>query len=251
MSVSIIVEARLGSKRLPNKIMYKIKKYFFIEYLIKRLKKSKQSNEIIIATTNLIQDKKLVRIAKKNRVKYFQGSNNNVIKRVIDAGKKFNCKTIVRITSDCPVIDVSILDQAVKIFKKKKCDYLSNSHIRGYPDGMDVEIFSLKTLVKSYKFFKKEKYKEWTTWAIRKKPKIFKKLLLEPPKELYWPSLGLTLDEYKDYLFLKKIILHFKERVDFSCLDIINLLNKNKDWLKINKNVKRKGYKIKVLKYKF
>ena len=251
MKVSIIVEARLGSKRLPNKIIYKIKKYLFIEYLIKRLKKSKQCNEIIIATTNLAQDMKLVGIAKKNKVKYFQGSKNNVIKRVIDAGKKFNCKTIVRVTSDCPVIDVSILDKAIAMFRNNNCDYLSNSHIRGYPDGMDVEIFNLKTLIKSYKYFKSEKYKEWTTWAIRKKSKIFKKLLLVPPKELYWPSLGLTLDEYKDYLFLKKIILHFKERVDFSCLDIIKLLNKKKEWLNINKNVKRKGYKIKELKYKF
>lgn len=242
MKVSIIVEARLGSKRLPNKIIYRIKKYLFIEYLIKRLKLSKQAHEIIIATTRLEQDKKIVNIAKKNKIKYFQGSETNVIKRVIDAGKKFRCKTIVRITSDCPVIDVSIIDQAIIMFKNNVCDYLSNSHVRGYPDGMDVEIFKLKTLIKSYKYAKNQKYKEWTTWSIKKNPKKFKKLLLEPPKELYWPDLGLTLDEYKDYLFLKKIILHFKERVNFSCLDIIKLLNKKKMWLDINKNVKRKGY---------
>ncbi len=242
MKVSVIIEARLGSKRLPNKIILKIKKYLFIEYLIKRLKLSKKINEIIIATTDLPQDRKLVNIAKKNKIKYFQGSEKDVLKRVIDTGKKFKCKTIVRVTSDCPVLDISILDQAIDMFKKNKCDYLSNSHVRGYPDGMDVEVFDLKTLIKSYKFAKNKKYKEWTTWSIKKNPKIFKKLLLVPPKELYWPDLGLTLDEYRDYLFLKKIILYFKERLDFSCLDIIKLLNKKKKWLLINKNVKRKGY---------
>jgi spore coat polysaccharide biosynthesis protein SpsF len=240
MKASLIVEARLGSKRLPNKIIYRIKKYLFLEYLIKRLKHSKKFKEIIVATTELPQDKKIVEIAKKNRVKYFQGSEKNVLKRVIDAGKKFKCKIIGRVTSDCPIIDVSIIDQAIEMFKNNKCDYLSNSHIRGYPDGMDIEIFNLKTLIKSYKFAKNKKFKEWTTWSIRKNPKIFKKIILVPPKELYWPDLGLTLDEYADYLLLKKIILHFNERTNFSCYEVIELLKKNKSWLKINKKVKRK-----------
>ena len=95
MKFSIIVEARLGSNRLPNKILYRINKHVFLEYLIKRLKFSKEANEIIISTTNLQSDNEIVKVAKKNKIKYYRGSENNVLKRVIDTGKRFNCKKIV------------------------------------------------------------------------------------------------------------------------------------------------------------
>ena len=217
MNVSLIIEARLGSKRLPDKIIYRIRKYLFLEYLIKRLKLCKNINEIIIATTNLPQDNKIVQIAKKHNVKFFRGSEQNVLKRVIDTAKYFKCKTIARVTSDCPIIDVNIIDQAVQMFKLNECDYLSNALIRSYPDGMDIEIFKLKTLIKSSKFAKSKKSKEWITWSIRKNPKIFKHINLIAPPELYWPELCLTLDEFDDYILLKKIILYYKERLNFNC----------------------------------
>ena len=239
MKFSIIVEARIGSKRLPGKILYKIKRYTFLEYLIKRLKLVKQAKQIIIATTNNEKNSEIIKIAKKNKIKYFKGSQDNVLKRVIDAGKKFSCDVIIRVTSDCPVIDIEIIDQAIETYKNNKCDYLSNSNIRSYPDGMDVEIFSLKTLIKSKRYAKSLRAKEWPTWSIRSNPKIFKIINLIAPKELKWPKLGLTLDYYEDYLFLKKIILYFNESYKFNCYRIIELVNKNKEWLKINRNVKR------------
>ena len=239
MNYSIVVEARLGSTRLPNKILYKIKKYSFLEYLIKRLKLVKNAKEIIIATTNNEDNDEIIKIAKRNRVKCFKGSEKDVIQRVIKAGKKFLCKNIVRITSDCPIIDPQIIDLAIESYENNKCDYLSNTIVRSYPDGMDVEVFSLKALIKSYKYAKSPKYKEWTTWSIRQNTNKFRVINIVSPIDQKWPNLGLTLDEYKDYCFLKKIILHYKEGFDYNCEDVIQLLKKNKNWLKINKNVKR------------
>ena len=239
MNYSIVVEARLGSTRLPNKILYKIKKYSFLEYLIKRLKLVKNAKEIIIATTNNEDNDEIIKIAKRNRVKCFKGLEKNVIQRVIKAGKKFLCKNIVRITSDCPIIDPQIIDLAIESYENNKCDYLSNTIVRSYPDGMDVEVFSLKALTKSYKYAKSPKYKEWTTWSIRQNTNKFRVINIVSPIDQKWPNLGLTLDEYKDYCFLKKIILHYKEGFDYNCEDVIQLLKKNKNWLKINKNVKR------------
>jgi len=239
MKFSIIVEARLGSKRLPGKILYKIKKHVFLEYLINRLKLSSKAKEIIVATTNLKSDYEIVRIAKKNKVKYYRGSEDNVLQRLLDTGKKFNCDGIVRITSDCPIIDVSLIDQAIETFKNNKCDYLSNANIRSFPDGMDIEIFTLKTLKKSSIYANSKKSREWPTSSIRKKPNIFKHLNILAPPELHWPKLGLTLDVYQDYKLLKKIIIYFNERYDFSCLDVVRLLKRKKNLLKLNKNVKR------------
>jgi len=239
MNFSLIVEARLASKRLPNKILYKIKKYSFLEYLIKRLKLTKNAKEIIIATTNNEKNNEIIDIAKRNKVKWFKGSEKNVLERVIKTGKHFKCKNIVRITSDCPIIDTEIIDLAIESYKNNKCDYLSNTIIRSYPDGMDVEVFSLKALIRSSKFAKTSRDKEWTTWSIRKNPKKFKIINFVAPNDKKWPDLGLTLDQYEDYLFLKKIILHYKENYNFNCISVIKLLRKNKKWLKINKHVKR------------
>ena len=238
MNFSIIIEARLGSSRLPKKIIYKIKKYTFLEYLLKKLKKIKYIDEIIVATTKKNEDTKIVNIAKKNKVKFFRGSEKNVLKRVIDTGKKFNCENIIRITSDCPLVDNSIIEKLLFKFKKDKYDYISNIIYRSYPDGMDVEVFSLKALIKSRKYSNSKKSKEWITWNIRNNLKDFKTYNLKAKRNLFWPELGLTLDQIEDYKLLKKIISYFNEKLDISCFEIIKLLKK-KNWTNINKNVKR------------
>lgn len=238
MKFAIIIEARANSTRLPNKILFKIGKLSFLEFLVRRLKYTKLTKKIVIATTKK-NNKDIINIAKKNKALWFCGSEKNVIKRILDASKFFNIEYIVRITSDCPLIDPQFIDDAINIFKKKKYDYVSNSHIRSFPDGMDVEVFSRKALSKSYKFAKNAKFKEWTTWSIRKNPKKFRIFNIMAPKKFYKPKIGLTLDYYEDYILLKKIILHFKEKTNFNLLNVLNLLKRKKNWIKINKNVKR------------
>lgn len=238
MKFAIIIEARANSTRLPNKILYKINKLSFLEFLIKRLKNVHLINEIVVATTKK-NNKEIINIAKKNKVNWFCGSEINVIKRVLDTSNFFKIDFIVRITSDCPLVDPQLIDNAIKVFKKNNYDYVSNSYIRSYPDGMDVEVFSREALHRSYKFAKNARYKEWTTWSIRKNPKKFKIFNIFAPKKFNKPKIGLTLDYYEDYILLKKIILHFKEKTNFSCLNVLNLLKRKKNWIKINKNVRR------------
>ncbi len=240
MKFSIIVEARFNSSRLPGKILYKIGKYSFLEFLIKRLKLVKNTKNIIIATTDTKENEQIIKVAKKLKVNFFKGSENNVLDRVILAAKKFRSEYIIRITSDCPLVDPEIIDQAILNFKNNKCDYLSNVNQRSYPDGMDIEIFSLKALIRSKKFAITKKHKEWTTWSIRKNQKKFKIINFIAPESMYWPKLALTLDEYNDLIFLKKLIIKLKENYKVKCDEIISVLKKNKSLLKINKHVKRK-----------
>jgi spore coat polysaccharide biosynthesis protein SpsF len=239
MKFSIIVEARSGSKRLPNKILLKIKNFSFLEYLLIRLIKIKNIENFIVATTKNIKDKAIIKIAKKNNFKYFAGSEKNVLKRVLGAAKKFSCQNIIRITSDCPLIDVRIIRKAIKLFKISNCDYLSNTIKRSYPDGMDVEIFKLSALKKASRYANSSTHKEWTTWSIIKNPKIFRIKQFISEKKFFNPKLGLTLDYFEDYVFLKKIILFFGVNKIIKCDEILRLLKKKKDWLKINDKVKR------------
>ena len=239
MNFSIIVEARSGSKRLPKKILLPIKKKNFLEYLLLRLKKVKEVNKFIVATTTNKNDIEIIKIAKKNNYKFYAGSERNVLKRVLDTSKKYSCKNIIRITSDCPLIDIRIIKKAIRIFKKSNCDYLSNTIKRSYPDGMDVEIFKYSSLIKASRLAKLPIYKEWTTWSIINNPKIFKIKQFVAEKQFYNPKLGLTLDYIEDYIFLKKIILFFGENKVTNCDEILNLLKIKKHWLKINNKVKR------------
>ena len=117
MKFGAIIEARMTSTRLPGKILYEAAGKSFLQHLINRLKKVKQINKIIIATTLNSEDNILRSIAKKNKVFLFRGSENDVLSRVIGASKKFNVKNIVNITSDCPIIDIDIISQIIETFR--------------------------------------------------------------------------------------------------------------------------------------
>lgn len=242
MKVSLIIEARTQSTRLPEKILkYCYKRTTFLEYLVKRLKNLDFIDNIIIATTNNIKDKKIVEIGKKLNVDYYIGSEHNVLERVLKAAKKFNTELIIRVTSDCPLTDLDIISQAYKVYLNNKVDYVSTGFVKSYPLGMDVEIFSYKTLKKSYKHAKDKASKEFITFTIRRHPNIFKHINLISPKSLNYPNLELTLDYFEDLLLLKKIIKHFWNR-NYNCIDIINFLKKNNKIAKINATVKRTKY---------
>ena len=120
MSIAIIIQARLGSTRLPEKVLKKINDKSIIELIYKRLSRSKLINHIIVAIPKTKRDDKLAHFLKKKNIKFYRGNESDVLSRFYQTVKKFNLKTIVRITADCPVADPKIVDHFVKLFKKKK-----------------------------------------------------------------------------------------------------------------------------------
>jgi spore coat polysaccharide biosynthesis protein SpsF len=243
MKILAIVTARMTSTRLPGKVLLKVKGKPLLQFLIERLKAVKIINQIVIAATTNKTDDVLERFATKMRVKCFRGSEDDVMGRVLSAAERFQADIIVDVTGDCPIIDCDLVDQAIQVYlHNKKVDYVNNNNIRSYPDGMDVQVFSYKILKKSYKMTTKSLEKEHITLHIRNNPKIFNTINIIAPKYLNWPELGLTLDEKADYNFLKKIIEHFYNKNPlFTCYDIINFLKSNKNLVKINSYVLRKG----------
>lgn len=120
MKIVATIEARMTSSRLPGKVLMKVKKKTFLEYLIERLKKVKELNEIILCTTKNKTDDVLIEKSKELNISFFRGSEHNVLDRVVSAVKKFKADVVVQITADCPVIDYKIIRKAILIFKKKK-----------------------------------------------------------------------------------------------------------------------------------
>ena len=149
MNIAAIIQARAGSKRLKNKILKKIEKRTIIEILLQRLKYSKKIKKIIIAIPNTKDNDLLYKKLKKLNCDVFRGDEHNVLKRYYDCAKKFKVDNIIRITSDCPLIDPELIDKGINLFKKNKVDYISNILPPSYPDGLDFEIFSFKALKRS------------------------------------------------------------------------------------------------------
>ncbi|RHX91170.1 spore coat biosynthesis protein F [Leptospira yasudae] len=237
------IEARMTSSRLPGKVLMKVLGKPMLGYLIDRLKAVSSINEIVLATTVNSSDDPLVKFAESEGIFVYRGSEDDVLSRVIGAAQSRRADIIVEITGDCPVIDPDIIEQCIQLFKYNSALYVGNAHIRSYPDGMDVQIFALKDLVRSGSMTQNQLDREHVSLHMRNNPEIFPHLHLIAPPSQYWPELGLTLDEKEDFELLKNIIEHFDRENNpyFSCLDIIRYIKTNPSLEEINKKIKRKG----------
>jgi spore coat polysaccharide biosynthesis protein SpsF len=243
-NISAIVQARMGSTRLPGKIMKKLEGKPVLWHVYDRLKHSKKLDNIIIATTILKEDDRVENFCKENNIMFFRGSVENVLSRYFLAAQKFNCENIVRITSDCPVIDPEIIDEMIEKFfieneEKINVDYLSNSLERTFPRGLDAEIFTFKVLEKTFNEAAKTYEKEHVTPYIYQHPELFKLKNFSSSKDN--SNLRWTLDTKEDFQLLKEIYSNlYNERKIFLYNDILTLLEKKPFLRDININIKQK-----------
>lgn len=229
--IAIFLAARSGSKRLPKKHFLKLNsKLKVIDLCILRLKNTKFVNKIFLCTTKKKEDNKFKNICKLHNIELFKGSTKNVAKRFIECAKKNSIKTIVRITGDCPIIDPEIIDECIKLHFKKKCDYTTNALNLTFPDGLDVEVINLEKLIESQNLFRRGYNKEHVTYYIRRSKK-FKKSNYK--NSVNYSNRRWTLDTYKDFLFLKKVVNHFSENLNFSWKDLIKAEKNNKSLINI------------------
>ncbi len=224
--IAVFLAARSGSKRLPNKHFLKLNsKITTIDLCILRLKKIRLVNKIFLCTTKKSEDDKFENVCNSHGIKLFRGSNNNVAKRIIDCAKENSIETIVRITADCPLIDPSLVDKCVKLHFNNKNDYTSNVLELSFPDGLDVEVFTLKALVNSQQSLKSVFNKEHVTHNLQKSIS-FKKSNLENYKN--YSNRRWTLDNLEDYKFLKKVVKYFSPKIYFTWKDLIEAEKYNK-----------------------
>jgi spore coat polysaccharide biosynthesis protein SpsF len=236
------IEARMSSSRLPGKVLLPAAGIPMLEHLVRRLSAVQSIDQIVLATTVNAADEPLVELAERLRIAAFRGAEDDVMQRVIDAAASVNADVVVEITGDCPIIDPEIVEQTIRMFKVHQADYVSNSLVRGYPDGMDTQVFRLETLKRSAAMTNAPLDREHVTLHICNHPELFTHVHLVAPPEMHWPDLGLTLDERSDYELLKRIIEHFEaDNPLFSCLDVVRFLRQFPEFVEINKNVVRKG----------
>ncbi len=241
-NVGIVVQARMGSTRLPGKVLKEVDGKPLIVYLLDRIKLVKNAQKIILATTTSTADKQLLNLAQKEGILSFSGSEEDVLDRFYQACKKFNIQVIVRVTGDCPLADPAIIENAIDLFLKNNNDYISNVHPPTFPDGLDVEIFSFQVLKKAWEEAKKKSEREHVTPYIWNHPELFKLKNFENDRD--WSKLRLTVDELVDFELISKIIKEFKNRWNtFSTTDVVTFLKNNPKLIGINAEIDRnEGY---------
>ncbi len=240
--VTIIIQARQDSTRFKNKILKKINGIEIILILVSRLKECKTIKDIIVAIPNNSRNKNLFNLLKRNNIKIFKGSEKNVLRRYYDCSVKNKIDHILRITSDCPLIDPKIIDKMYHIYNNNKIDYLSNTISRTFPDGLDAEFFSFKTLKKTFENVVNNEDREHVTSYIRR-TNLFK-------KQNYFNKsdnshIRLTLD-YKDDLKIIKRFLIINKKKDYGIKELLNFYEKNKKYfIKNNELINKINYKNK------
>ncbi len=240
IKIGAIVQARTSSTRLAEKVLLDLpygSGINVLQQVIRRLKASKHINQIIIATTTDEEDVKIVNTAKKENVSFFRGSKENVLERYLMAARENDLDIIVRITSDCPCIDPEIVDKVISTHLSKQSDYTSNTLIRTFPVGLDVEVFSLETLEKCYCNVQKDREKEHVTLYVHNNLDKFRTenvSLMGKDRS----QIRITLDTEEDYALLCSVFDYlYRSDEIFKYEDIIKLFEK-KSWLKlINKKI--------------
>ena len=240
--VVAIIQARMGSTRLPGKVLKKILNKPMLQYVIDQVKCATCIDDLVVATTTNSKDEQIVEFCKNASVNCFRGSEDNVLSRYYHAAKKYSADCVVRVCSDSPLIDPSVIDRVVKIFTEDGAnyDYVSNTLNQTYPLGMNVEVFSLEALEKSFLNHAGEYQREHVTPYIYQNTNLFK--IFKEQLEVDYSHLRLTVDEKQDFILVKEIIKEIQSiNETFRMSDIIGLYNSNPNLFLLNSNVVQKN----------
>lgn len=246
MNIIAIVQARMGSKRLPNKVLLDIGGVPLIGRVINRVKFCNSIDEIVLATTKNSEDDQLVDWAINHGIKVFRGSQDDVLDRFYSCAVKFNADVVVRITADDPLKDSSIIDMAISmILSNEGIDYVSNTINPSYPEGLDVEVFRFRALKVSFHEAVLVSEREHVTPYMWKNPHKFTIVNFQMVPDLsQWRW---TVDRSQDVEFARKVYENFKDNPLIGYKKIIDFLRKNPELMQINTGILRNEGYIKSL----
>lgn len=244
MRIIAIVQARMRSSRLPGKVLIKINGKAVVDHVVERLKMSKRLTDVVVAIADTKEDKELENHLKKMGYNYFVGSEDDVLDRFYQAAKKFKAELVVRITSDCPLIDPKLVDLNIEKYLDGGYDYVSNDPPAGeglsFPRGTDVEVLSFKTLEKVHKVAVEKDDREHVTLYVRWHPEIFNRFYLKANGKLRRPDIRISLDTPQDLELINKLFEKLKFKKEFYLEDIIKIFEEDPSLLDINKDIKQK-----------
>ncbi len=239
--VVAIIQARMGSSRLPGKSLAEIEGRPMLWHVIQRVKRAKLVDRVVVATSIASVDDAIEKMCGENDVRCYRGSENDVLDRYYTAAQGEKASQVVRITADCPLIDPQVIDRVVGRFQTGDLDYASNAMVRTYPDGLDTEICSFSALERAWHEARKTSEREHVTPYLRSGK--FRTANVENTSALSYLHCRWTVDEREDLDFVRAVYRQFRDKEDFLMDDVLQLLRDKPELEKVNAQiVSNRGY---------
>lgn len=237
MKVVAIVQARLGSTRLPRKVLLDIEGKPMLARVMNRLRRAQKVDAVIVATTVEPQDQQLAEFCETHGWPVYRGSHHDVLDRYYRAASEHSADVIVRITSDCPLVDPEVVDAVIRKLRETKADYASNVAPRTFPRGLDTEVFSFATLEQLWREDQNPAWREHVTTLVHKMPEQFR--VANVVAETDCSHLRWTVDTPEDIELVRRIYRHF-QRDAFGWRDALALIEEHPEWSDLNRHIEQK-----------
>lgn len=242
--VVAIIQARMGSTRLPGKILMDIDGISMLERVVERVGRAQTINQVVVATTQDEEDDQVANLCEQNDLNFVRGPNEDVLKRYVQAARKFGAEVVVRITADCPLMDPDVIDKTVANFLERigEVDFGSNRGAgeirRTYPIGMDVEVFSREALERAGAEAHEPYQREHVTPYLYEQPGRFRTVTIDSGGD--FGQLRWTVDTAEDLEFVRQIYQRLSGLGTFGMVDILELLKREPELIEINTDVQQK-----------
>lgn len=239
MKTAAIIQARMGSARLPGKMLMTLAGVPVIQWVYDRARRIEGVDDVLVATTVSAQDDTLADYCHRCRIPFFRGSENDVLDRYCRAARQFQADVIIRVTGDCPLLDPCESGKVLALFRATPgCDYASNVHPPFLPDGLDTEVVRLEALAGVWREVCDPVAHEHVTWHICRHPERFRLAALAPTAKL--DHLRWTLDRPEDYSFLSAVAERLRVRGEFGYLrEVLAILRDEPELQEINRHIER------------
>jgi spore coat polysaccharide biosynthesis protein SpsF len=239
MKTAIIVQARMTSTRLPGKVLLPLAGEPMLARLIERLRRVQLADVVAIATTQNAADDPIVALCDQLGVPSYRGSELDVLSRYCECAEQLSAEVVVRVTSDCPLLDPALIDRIISSYQKSDADYASNTLEPSWPYGMAVEVFSARALSEAHREARQAAEREHVTPYIYWNPQRFR--LLNVRNEENLSHLRLTVDTPEDYELVHRVFAAaYSQRHDFGLIDVLQILQANPQWLNLNQHIEQR-----------
>jgi spore coat polysaccharide biosynthesis protein SpsF len=239
MKTVAIVQTRMGSSRLPGKVLMDLGGRTVLARVVRRLRRSTLLDDIMVATTHSTQDDAIVSECQRLAVSYFRGSEDDVLDRYYLAAQACKADVLVRITSDCPLIDPGLVDETIRAFHDQRADYANNTGAHTYPRGLDTEVFSHSALDRAWAEAGKPYEREHVTPYFYEHPEFFRIASMDGATD--YGRYRWTLDTPEDLELIRAIYLRFANEDAFGWRQAIALMEHEPDLVELNSHVLQKS----------
>jgi spore coat polysaccharide biosynthesis protein SpsF len=236
MRVVAIIQARMGSTRLPGKVMKDIGGETMLARVVWRARRAKLLDEVVVATTNKSADTPIIAECGKLDVPVFRGDEQDVLDRYYRSAQANRAEAVVRITSDCPLIDPEIIDEVIHAFLKEKPDYASSTF---YPRGLDIEVMTMTSLERAWHESNKSYHRIHVTPYIYQNPDMFRLLTVKAEED--YSNYRWTVDTREDLNFVRSVYSRLDNTDAFGWHDVLTVLDQEPELIELNRHIRQKS----------